>query len=399
MDAESSHRRLWSIDPQVTFLNHGSFGACPIEVLEIQSRLRAQLEREPVRFFLRELEPMVDAARTEIASFLGASPEDLVFVPNATSGVNTVLRSLHLAPGDELLTTDHAYNACRNALVYVAERTGARVVVANVPFPITGPEAIVDAVIQAVTPRTKLALLDHVTSQSAIVFPVDRLVRELEARGVDVLVDAAHAPAMVPVTLDHTGAAYTTGNFHKWVCAPKGVAFLHVRRDKQAAIRPLTVSHGANSRRVDRSRYLIEGDWTGTSDPTALLSVPHAIRFLGGLIPGGIPALLDRQHASAVEARRMICDALGLPAPCPDEMLGAMASIFLPGTPQPVNSIAEIDAVQETLFQRFNIEVPVFPFGWPARQLIRISTPIYVSKGDIEALIRALTDLGMAQKS
>jgi isopenicillin-N epimerase len=316
-------------------------------------------------------------------------------VPNATSGVNTVLRSLDFGPGDELLTTDHAYNACRNALEYVAGRAGARVVVANVPFPIAGPSAVVDAVLERVSARTRLALIDHITSPTALLFPVDRLVAELAARGVDTLVDAAHAPGMVPLHLDRTSAAYTTGNFHKWVCAPKGAAFLHVRRDRQAAMVPLTVSHGANSPRADRSRFLLQADWTGTTDPTAALAVPEALRFLGSLLPGGFSGLMEQNREAALAGRRVLCAALGAEPPCPDEMVGSMAAVLLPGAARALSADQPIDPVQEMLFQRFRIEVPIFPWGSPPQRIVRISTPIYTTKSEIEALAGALRELGL----
>jgi isopenicillin-N epimerase len=210
----------WALDPDVSFLNHGSFGACPRAVIEEREALYRVLERQPVEFLVRRLAERFDGARSALAVFLGADPEDLVAVANATSGVNTVLRSLSFSPGDELLTTDHAYNACRNALEHTAERWGARVVVARVPFPLESPGQVEETVLAAVTPRTRLALLDHVTSPTGLVFPIESLVPRLAERGVDTLVDGAHAPGMLPLHLGALGAAYYTGNCHKWTSRP-----------------------------------------------------------------------------------------------------------------------------------------------------------------------------------
>jgi isopenicillin-N epimerase len=396
-DGTDGLRGLWTLDPAVTFLNHGSFGACPAQVQRVAEGLRARMEREPVRFLVGELEGLLDEAREVVAALLGAHGDDLAFVPNASTGVSTVLRSLDLAPGDELLTTNHAYNACRNALEHAAGRAGARVTVAAVPFPTPGPDAVVEAVLAAVTPRTRLALVDHVTSQTALVFPVARLVAALEARGVDTLVDAAHAPGMVPIALDAVGAAYTAGNFHKWVCAPKGAGFLHVRRDRQAGVRPLTISHGANSPRRDRSRFRLEFDWTGTVDPTPFLCVPEALRFLASLAP--MPEMMAANHAAAVAARATLCATLRIALPCPDDMLGAMASVPLPlladASAAPVD-LLKFDPLQEALFARFGIEVPIFPFPAPPHRMLRVSTPAYVTPADVARLAGALVALGVA---
>jgi isopenicillin-N epimerase len=383
---------LWPLDPGITFLNHGSFGSCPRPVLEFQREIRDRLERQPIRFFVRDLEALWDEARQALARFVGSAPEDLVFVPNATSGINAVLRSLAFGAGDELLVTDQEYNACRNALDYVAERTGAQVVVARVPFPLRNEDEMIAPVLDRVTPRTRIALLDHVTSQTSLVVPIQKLVRELAARGIDALVDGAHAPGMVPLNLQAMGAAYYTGNCHKWICAPKGAAFLAVRADRQRLIRPLVISHGANSPRTDRSRFLIEFGWMGTADPSAMLAVPEALRFMEGLLPGGWPEVMRRNRDLALAARRVLCAALTIDSPCPDEFIGSLASIPIAdaATAEPSKSPLYLDALQDQMLHEHSIEVPVIPWPQPPKRLLRVSAQLYNSLPQYERLASVL---------
>jgi len=303
--------------------------------------------------------------------------------------VNAVLRSIPIRAGDEVLVTDQAYGACRNALDFAAGRAGATVRVVPVPFPLAGPDDVLEAVVGAVGPRTRLALLDHVSSPTGVVFPLARLVAELAARGADTLVDGAHAPGMLPLDLRAIGAAYYAGNCHKWLCAPKGAAFLHVRRDRQAWVRPLTISHGATSPRTDRSRFHLEFDWTGSDDPTAYLCVAESIRFLGALLPGGWPALMAENHALALEARDVLGQALGVAAPTPDDMIGALAALPLPDGPSV--------ALQETLLARFGIEVPIIPWPLPPGRLVRVSCQLYNTRAQYERLATALVELGLAR--
>jgi isopenicillin-N epimerase len=387
----------WPLDPDILFLNHGSFGACPIPVLQAQLRVLERLERNPVGFLAREFEPRLDEARAALAEFVGAPAENLVFVPNATTGVNTVLRSVALDPGDEILVTSHEYNACRNALDFVAERTGVRVVTIPIPFPIAGPEPVVRAVLERVTPRTRLLLIDHVTSPTALILPVEPLVRELNARGIDTLVDGAHGPGMLPLQLQALGAAYYTGNCHKWLCAPKGAGFLYARPDRQAGLRPLVISHGANATRLDRSRFHLEFDWTGTQDPAPYLCVSVAIRVLGSLLPGGWEELRARNHALAVEGRRILCEALEIAPPCPEEMLGSMAALPLETgeTAAPPDGVPADDPLERALFDRHRIVVPVFRWPDPPARIVRISAQVYNRAEQYQMLARALrTELG-----
>jgi isopenicillin-N epimerase len=392
----------WRLDPSVTFLNHGSFGACPDAVIATQAEWRDRMEREPVLFLGRELEGLLEAARAEVGAFIGAEPDDLAFVPNATTGVNTVLRSLSFLPGDELLTTDHEYNATLNAIGEVARRDKARVVIARIPFPLHDASEAVDAIVAAVTRRTRIALVSHVSSPTGLVLPIADIVRELGTRGIDTIVDAAHAPGMVPVDVNALGAAYWTGTAHKWLCAPKGAAVLHVRRDRQAGIRPLVISHGANDPRPDRSRFRLEFDWTGTLDPTAWLTVPAAIDAMGGLLPGGWPAVMETNRSLALAGRDLLCERLDIEPPAPDTMIGSLAAVLLP-IEQDDAAAAEL---QRALFDEDRIEVPVY--GWPVPAArppgsgprgvtVRISAQLYNTLDDVERLASALrTRLGRA---
>ena len=383
----------WTLDPDITFLNHGSFGATPRAVLEKQSEYRAQLEREPVRFFVRELEPLLDEARRTLAQFLGCDDEGLAFVTNATAGVNAVLRSLDLDQHDELLVTNHEYNACRNALEFAATMSGAKVVVADIPFPIASPDIAVERVMEKVTDRTRLLLIDHITSQTALALPIERIIQELSARGIDTLVDGAHAPGMLPLDIRATGAAYYTGNLHKWVCAPKGAAFLWTRENRRRSVRPAVISHGANSSRTDRSRYLIEFDWTGTFDPTAWLCVPESLRVVGSLVEGGWPEVRRRNRELALRARDVLCNALQIDKPAPDEMLGAIASVPLPDGTSTTAPALYGDPVQDKLLFEHRIEVPFVPWPHPPKRLIRVSAQLYNTLDEYERLAALLVQL------
>jgi isopenicillin-N epimerase len=370
----SSH---WCLDPSVAYLNHGSYGACPRVVLELQRCLQLEMEREPVDFLSRRLPERLQSSRAALASFLGADPADLVFVPNATTGVNTVLRSLAFASGDELLATTHTYAACRKALDHVAARTGARVVTAALPFPVRDDEEIVAAVMACVSPRTRLALLDHVTSPTALVLPIARLVSRLRSQGVETLVDGAHAPGMVPVALAQLGAAYYTGNAHKWLCAPKGSAFLYVRRDRQSGLHPTVISHGYNA------GLQAEFDWTGAFDPSPWLCVPAVIDYLGKLMPGGWPALMATNRALALEARAHLCDSLGIDPPCPEAMIGSMASLALPAAANGAAASRLEGEELATWFRERGVEI------WLSRRpfnLLRVSTQLYNSIAQVGVL-------------
>jgi isopenicillin-N epimerase len=391
--APSKFRRYWRLRPGTILLNHGSFGACPKPVLDLQTRLREQMEAEPVQFLWRRYEERLEPARRSLAAFLRARPKDLVFLTNATSGVNAVVRSLKLGRGDELVTTSHDYNACHNIVVEAARQAGARLKVARIPFPVRHEEEIVEAVLRVVTSRTRLAMIDHVTSHTALVFPISRLIRELNARNILTLVDGAHAPGMMPLNLTTLGAAYYTGNLHKWVCAPKGAAFLWVREDLQTGIQPAIISHGNNTPRRGYSSFQDRFDWAGTSDPTPWFCVGEAIRWLGALLPGGWPELRKHNHDLVLQARRLLCKQLGLEPPCPEKFLGSMATLALPARFQNRPRTGKVDREARRLYDDWGIEVPFNRLGSPETRYFRVSAQIYNSLPEYRYLAKALSEV------
>jgi len=384
--------RHWALDPDVVFLNHGSFGACPRVVLEAQHKLRQTMEAEPVRFLVRELPDLLDHARRTLATFVDGDGDGLAFVANATTGVNTALAALPMAAGDQILVTDHGYPACRNAVEVAAKRAGAEVIEAHLPFPVATTDTLVDAVLCSVSRRTRAAVVDHVTSSTGLVLPIATLVTELERRGVAVIIDGAHGPGMTELGVTSLGAAFYAGNCHKWLCAPKGAGFLWVRDDWRDRTRPLVTSHGWAAPSHGRNRLHLEFDWTGTNDPTPWLAVPEAISAIAAMVDGGWSEVRARNHRLAIEGRRVLCRAFGIESPCPDEMIGSLAAVPLPETGSSAELPASgIEPLQNRLFHEHRIEVPVTRWAHPVCRAIRISAQLYNSLDQIRYLASVLT--------
>lgn len=394
--ARSELARHWLLDPDVTYLNHGSFGACPRPVLDEQARLRGLLEADPMAFYFDAYPGMWQSALEVLGGFLQADVAGLAFVTNASTGVSTVLRSLHLVPGDEVLLLDHTYQACRNAIDRTCRDTGARpVVVALAPHALDD-EAIVRVFTAAITPRTRLALLDTVTSPTALRLPFERLVAEIQGRGVDVLLDAAHGPGLVPLALGALSAAYVTGNCHKWLCTPKGSGFLHVRADRRDGFEPLVTSHGYSAPVTAAERYRRQFDWPGTQDPTPWLCIPRAIDWLGRLWPGGFSELQQRNHALALQARDVLADAIGMPDRVPAGRITAMVSLSIPASDAPPGAtVLDGDPLMRTLYERYRIQAIVLT--WPAHRAryLRVSAAPYNSLDEYRYLAQALRELGV----
>jgi isopenicillin-N epimerase len=383
---------MWLLSPDVHHLNHGSFGAVPLEVLEKQNEWRARWEADTTGFIVNDLQTEIDAARATTSAFLNADVEGFVFLRNASAGVASVLRSIEhtLKPGDELLTTVQDYNAIRQILEFTAARHDARVVVAPIPFPIDSPNQVTESILGSTTDRTRLAVIDHVTSPTGLVFPIDQIVSSLEP-DIPVLVDGAHGPGQVPVDLRALGASWYTGNLHKWTCAPKGSAFLHTCADRIEDTVPTVISHGWNAPIPEgRSRYWALFDWPGTDDMSQWLVVPDALRVVGGIEPGGWPALMKRNHELALSARDLLCQSLGVVQPAPDEMVGAMAAIPLTDGKgdDPGGDLSPL--MFELLADGFETIVMIWP-EWP-NQLLRVSAAAYNTLDEYRALANRLSD-------
>ena len=376
-------RPLWLLDPAATFLNHGSYGACPRAVLAAQRRWRDRLEAQPVRFMQDLLPGALRDSGAALAGFLGAGAEDLVFVENATSGVNAVLRSLIVGPGDEILTTSHVYPAVRNAIRQICGGAGAVPIEVPLPFPLHSSQQVVDAIATALGPRTRLVVIDAITSPTAVMMPVAEIAARCRAAGVRLLVDAAHAPGMIPLDVPALGADWVTGNAHKWLFAPKGCAFLWARKAAQDGLHPVVISHGLGH------GFAAEFDWVGTRDPSAWLTVGAALDFWRAL---GGPALMARNRALADEAARMLADAWGTEIGAPAGMRGAMAAIRLP-LPGPAERETAL-AINRRLWAEHRIEVPVMAFA--DRLWARISAQAYNDFDDYRRLADAVRGMGAA---
>ncbi|MDB5295708.1 MAG: Aminotransferase, partial [Phycisphaerales bacterium] len=377
---ESDLRSHWQLAPGVTFLNHGSFGAVPRAVAAAQDGWRRRVEAEPVEMLGRRWPALVAAAREPVAAFLGVAPSDLGFVSNATEGVNCVLRSLALSSDDELLTTTHVYHAVRQAMKFVCARSGATYREVDVPLPVGPADDVTRAVVAGLRPNTRLLVVDHVTSPTAVVFPVGAIADACAARGVDLLVDGAHAPGMLPLdlaALGRRGVTHYAGNLHKWCCGPKGAAFVWARDDRRAAVHPLVTSHWAGE------GFEAEFHWQGTRDHSNWLAAGAALDFMGQW--GGWDRVRGHNHRMAAWAHAMLCDRFGVEplTPTDGSMLGSMATVRLPARLADLTD-ADQAALQQSLYTDHRIEVPLV--AWGGGRFLRVSCQVYNEPAEYERL-------------
>jgi isopenicillin-N epimerase len=381
-------REHWLLDPEYTYLNHGTVGAPPRRVLVRQQALRDELERQPARFMLRELaglqlapwraESRIREAARSVAGFLGSRSEDLVFVSNATTGLNAVLRSIPLAAGDEVVMTDLAYGAITLAAGLATRERGARLRIVDMPYPVRDPGDIVEAIVSALTPRTKLAVVDHITALTALVLPVTAIVAACHARGVPVMVDGAHAPGSLQLGLSSIGADWYVANLHKWAHAPRACGILWAAPDRQRDVHHPVVSWGFGQ------GFHEEFEWNGTSDPTSYLAAPEGIALLG---EWGFDAVIDYMHSLAWEAGHVLTDCWRTTLETPRTMVGAMVTVPLPEAA----GATDADAARLRLALLVDDRIEVQLHAWRGRLWVRVSAQVYNERSDMVRLAEAVS--------
>lgn len=365
-------RNDFLIDDTVVFLNHGSFGACSKPVFAKYQQYQLELERQPIEFLGRRSDAMLNDARQVLADYLNAPVEELIFVPNATLGLNVVARSMVLNAGDEILTTNHEYGALNKTWQFMCQQTGAEIVRYTVDLPYTSDDAFVEGFFQKVTPRTKVIFLSHITSPTALIFPVDKICARARELGILTMIDGAHVPGQIPLDLTTIGADVYSGNCHKWLCSPKGSAFLHVRKDYHPKVHPLVISHGW----YEGADFIMQNQWQGTRDIAPFLSVPDAIQFQQEHDWEEVRATC---HQLALNTQARLCDDFGL-QPISENQFAQMVAIPLPE--------CDVADVKSRLYDEFRVEVPVHEYE--GKPYVRVSYQAYNSADDAQALINAL---------
>lgn len=377
-----SLKPYFTLDPSITFLNHGSFGACPRQVIQAYQKYQRMLEFEPVRFLAREAGPLIKKAKEKLGELIHADPEDLVFITNATFGVNIVSRSLNLQPGDEILSSDHEYGACEYAWQFHGHQTGARYIKQHLSLPVTSSQELVDEFWKGVTPRTRVIYLSHVTSPTALRLPLEAICQRAREAGIITVIDGAHAPGNIPLNLTALGADYYTGNCHKWLMAPKGSAFLYTRRELQPMIKPLVVSWGYHENADGQldANYVSLLEVNGTRDPAAFISVADTIEFRKSHQWENVQ---QRCHDDLTKTLEEIRQVSGIPALYPDtwEFYGQMAVA-------PIPPETDLGALSKWMWEENHIEIPCIQ--WNGSKGLRISVQGYITRKDLKKLVRAL---------
>ncbi len=376
-------KRTFLLDPTVVFLNHGSFGATPKPVFREYQRWQRELERQPVEFLGRRFTGLMKEARAALGDYLGTHANNLVYTQNVTVSINIVARSLRLGPGDEVLATDHEYGAMDRTWRFLAKQRGFRYINRHIELPLTTAAKFVEDFWQGVTPRTRVIFLSHITSPTALIFPVQEIIRRARQAGILTIIDGAHVPGQLPLHLDTLGADFYGGNLHKWLCAPKGAGFLYARPEVQHLLEPLVVSWGYESETPGDSTFVDYHEWWGTRDIAAFLAAPKAIQFQA---EHQWDEVRDSCCRLAAYAQQRICQLTGL-APLHSQAETWFAQVA--AAPLPADT--DLALLKQRLYQDYRIEVPLIE--WHGHKLIRVSIQGYNTKRDVEKLLRALSAL------
>ncbi len=383
----------WAFKEEIVFLNHGSFGACPVPVQQKREDLLRRIESDPMEFMLNEYQPLLASALKRITEFMGAQPGSVVFVENSTTGINTILRNLPLGPGDEILVADQEYFSSSNSLEVIARGRGATVRLIHLPFPVESPEEIIDAFAEVVSDSTKYALVDHIVSSTGMIMPLKMIIDTLSGNGVKTIVDGAHGPGQVPLNLKELGCFAYVGNCHKWLCSPRSSASLYVHPDFQDGFLPLVISHIPGDMETDLSDFQMYFRWNGTPDPTPALCVPESLKFMEELNSSGWPGIMQSNREKSLQARQILCAALEEEPPCPDFMVGAMAAIPLEGFNSSAFTLSHFtDPLQKWLKNEKGIVVPITSLCNGAQRMVRISAQQYNSIEQYHYLAEALVE-------
>lgn len=373
-------KTLFLLDPEITFLNHGSFGATPRPVFEVYQDWQRELEKQPVDFLIRREPDLLANARQKLATYIQCDTDDVIFFPNTTTALNMVARSLDLQPGDEVLTTDHEYGALYRTWKFLGTKTGAHVIQASLPLPMPPDGELIESFWTSVTQHTRVIFISHITSETALILPIKEICRRARQAGIITIIDAAHAIGQIPLDLTDLDPDFYASNCHKWLCAPKGAAFLYARKGVQSMLEPLVVSWGYDAEQPRATTFLDHHEWQGTRDISAFLSVPAAIQFQRDY---DWDAVRQQSHSLAVETRQRITTLTGLPEISPPDRFSQMFSSLLPEI--------DTDQLKLDLYQHYKIEVPIL--RWNGHPLIRVSIQGYNDRNDANKLIAALEHL------
>ena len=374
--AATTLSHLWALKKDIVYLNHGSFGATPIEVTNYQKQLMDELEAEPVAFNINKLPHLIKASKTALANFIGTSANNIFFVNNTTTGVNNIVQCLH-QPNSHWLTTNHAYGACLNVVKHYAAANNNTLNIANIAYPNTTTESILEAIENTITPKTTFALIDYITSATAIILPIKKIIDLLHSKNILVLINAAHAPGMVNLNLDFLNADFFVANCHKWLCSPKGSAFVYVNPMHQHLIRPMVISHYNDLEEDTPAHWANNFEWDGTHDYSAFIAVKKAIEYMPTLHTQGWEGIKKHNHNLVWQAGNHIANTLNIALPFSQNMIGSILNIPMPNGEIPSHKFHYNTHLKNTLYNNYNIEVPIFNYPNAPTQWLRISAQLY----------------------